>query len=477
MDADTLKKKLQKQNPLMMSPMAFALAACGGGGGDGKVTTEASKPDDDTAMNTSVFGLNTLGETLSFSYFADNSVRGAVRYFYPNDLDASKGQEVIIAGFETQPNTAAEYSNTALFVLDIDSGGITDITATVLSGDSSSVEGVGDIIWGDFNNDGRLDFFTTAYTDMNFAVNAYSFNGGANGFERQRIDSATWQHGASAFDINGDGYDDVYATAYPGPNLYFGSASGLIEYTVSGVYNGGSGVALGDFLNNGQVQAVEVDAGVVGNDVADTVLFEIFVNDADQTVELKNPITLPAPLLEGDAFDNVLSFSGQRSHDVRVEALDFNNDGLLDVIVFSRSSFDADQNMWPRVSQVQFLRNDGGGVFSDVTSTILPKYDYNSNIGYQPLFDDFNKDGFLDIFISDPDFRGSHTSSVFLLGSSDGSFEEFGRNELTALIPANGGMATVVEDANEDFWLLVGYQSVGVDGRQENLTLHSIDFV
>mgnify|MGYP001405976034 CR=1 FL=1 len=31
MDAETLKKKLQKQNPLMMSPMAFGLAACGGG--------------------------------------------------------------------------------------------------------------------------------------------------------------------------------------------------------------------------------------------------------------------------------------------------------------------------------------------------------------------------------------------------------------------------------------------------------------
>ena len=43
MDADTLKKKLQKQNPLMMSPIAFALAACGGGGGsdsDGKMLEE-----------------------------------------------------------------------------------------------------------------------------------------------------------------------------------------------------------------------------------------------------------------------------------------------------------------------------------------------------------------------------------------------------------------------------------------------------
>ena len=46
MDADTLKKKLQKQNPVMMSPMAFALAACGGGGGG------------DTASNTSIVPTN-----------------------------------------------------------------------------------------------------------------------------------------------------------------------------------------------------------------------------------------------------------------------------------------------------------------------------------------------------------------------------------------------------------------------------------
>ena len=42
MAADTLKKKLQKQNPLMMSPMAFALAACGGGGGEEELTPALS---------------------------------------------------------------------------------------------------------------------------------------------------------------------------------------------------------------------------------------------------------------------------------------------------------------------------------------------------------------------------------------------------------------------------------------------------
>jgi hypothetical protein len=42
MDTDTLKKKLQKQNPLMLSPMAFALAACGGGGGKEDITPALS---------------------------------------------------------------------------------------------------------------------------------------------------------------------------------------------------------------------------------------------------------------------------------------------------------------------------------------------------------------------------------------------------------------------------------------------------
>ena len=42
MDAAKLKKKLQKQNPLMMSPMAFALAACGGGGAEEEITPSLS---------------------------------------------------------------------------------------------------------------------------------------------------------------------------------------------------------------------------------------------------------------------------------------------------------------------------------------------------------------------------------------------------------------------------------------------------
>jgi len=123
------------------------------------------------------------------------------------------------------------------------------------------------------------------------------------------------------------------------------------------------------------------------------------------------------------------------------------------------------------------LENTGNGVFADVTETILPNYEYQSNVGYQPIFADFNNDGYLDIFISDADYGASHSSSVFWLGSSNGQFEEIGRNELSALIPSNGGMATVVEGVDDNFMLLVGSQFVADSGRQEQLTLYNLEFV
>ena len=49
MDADKLKKKLETQNPLMLSPMPCVLAACGGGGdvegkGEQNETSRNSNP-------------------------------------------------------------------------------------------------------------------------------------------------------------------------------------------------------------------------------------------------------------------------------------------------------------------------------------------------------------------------------------------------------------------------------------------------
>lgn len=452
-----------------------ALSACGGDGGGAAVSvgTSGTTSSVGTIANNALFLVSNAVGSISLPYFDDGSDRGAVRYFYPQNISGDTAQEVIIAGFETQPNSPADYSETQLHILSVQNGTIASVTTDLLGVSASNVEAVGDVTFGDFNGDGQIDFFTSAYTDMEFVSNAYAFYKDGDGFRQELVDSSQWQHGVASLDINGDGFDDVYSAGYRGAEIYIGSANGLSEYTVLGDYGGGSHIALGDFLNNGQVQAVVVDSAASNGG---TSLFAIAVDENVQTVSLELIGVLPDPIINTSEFDSILTQSIPRSHDVRVEAIDFSNDGLLDVVVFSRADYDTVTGQWPEISQVQFLENNGDGSFTDVTNTILPNYDFNSNVGYEPVIDDFNKDGFVDIFISDADFGGAHNSSVFLMGAEDGSFSEVGRDILSQLIPSDGGMATVVKDSADDYFILVGSQSIGDSGTQENLSLYPVDF-
>jgi hypothetical protein len=440
----------------------WALSGCGGGGGSGPITSNA------------FMSFGNAVDAISLPYFDDGSDRNAVRYFYPKDIIGDNSQEVIIAGFETQPNTPAEYSATQLHILSVENGTLAAISNDLVGVLGADVEGVGDVTFGDFNGDGSIDFFTSAYTDMEYVVNAYAFYNDDNGFKREIVDISQWQHGVASLDINADGFDDVYSAGYDGAEIYIGSVDGLSEYSVSGSYGGGSHVALADFLNNGEVQAVVVDSAAPNGG---TSLFSISVADVDNTVTLEEIAILPEPIMNTAEFDDILNQSSDRSHDVRVEAVDFSNDGLIDVVVFSRAANDPVTGQWPVISQVQFLENNGDGTFSDVTTGILPNYDFNSNVGYEPIIADFNRDGYIDIFISDADFQGTHSSSVFLMGSGDGSFTESGRDILSQIIPSGAGMATVVRDNADDYFILVGTQSIGYSGRQEDLSLHPVDFL
>lgn len=440
------------------------LSACGGGD-DGGDSSSASDP----------FSVELVAGSLSLPFYSDGSTQGVVRYFYPSDFFGSSSEEVIVAGFETQPNTPEAYSDTRLHIVGFESGRLVAKTSIALGDQQSQVQGVGDVAIGDFNGDGLLDFFTSAYADMDHEVTAYEFRSAAGSFVRSELGSAEWQHGAAAGDINNDGFDDVFVAGYRGADIYMGSASGLLPFSVIGDYGGGSAVALGDFLNNGSVQAVVVDGGGVA--VNDTVLFALTVDFGAAVVSLQEINRLPTPRLEGAEFAEYFSGSDERSHDVRVEALDFNNDGLLDVVVFSRGSYDDVVGEWPLISQVQFLRNEGTGVFTDVTDVVLPNYQSESYVGYVPVFGDFNGDGNLDIFISEADFSGRHVSSAFLMGMDDGTFREVGRDLLSQIIPADGGMATIIRDESGDYFILVGEPIRTSEGMQEQLTAYQVDFV
>jgi hypothetical protein len=195
---------------------------------------------------------------------------------------------------------------------------------------------------------------------------------------------------------------------------------------------------LGDFLGDGQKQAIFVDAGS-GSD--DTFLYSIQINNHLNIIGFTKISTLPGPALTD-------------SHDVRARAIDFDRDGKLDVVVFGYNygvTSDAE-----RLSEVQFLKNMGGGQFADVTNTVRFGYTNNSGMGYDPVFRDFNGDGLLDLFFSGPDWRSNnqHISTTLLLQQANGRFKESFKTELSQAIESGGGQAVLSRGPNQSFYLI-----------------------
>ena len=88
-------------------------------------------------------------------------------------------------------------------------------------------------------------------------------------------------------------------------------------------------------------------------------------------------------------------FSG--SHDYRSLAFDFDNSGKTSAIIFSRPALT--NGVWPDFNEIQFLKNQGGGSFIDVTDTTLVGYNTSSSTVYNPSLIDINSDGLIDIVL------------------------------------------------------------------------------
>jgi hypothetical protein len=90
------------------------------------------------------------------------------------------------------------------------------------------------------------------------------------------------------------------------------------------------------------------------------------------------------------------------SHDYRTLAFDFDNSGLTSAIIFSRpvQRDSSGAYVWNNnYSEIQFLKNQGGGVFTDVTDTTLVGYKTSTPPQYNPTIMDVNGDGLPDIVL------------------------------------------------------------------------------
>ncbi len=378
-----------------------------------------------------------------FSYFQDGSNRNPAHSDpYVADLDGDGIDEVIFGGFETQPNTPSEFSFFTVHIFGWKNGIFQDISNQWLPKNAGDIKGNGDVAIADFNGDGLTDIFLTAYADMLMQFTPFVLYNRGGWFEKIALPSIeAWQHGCGHGDINGDGYIDIFATGYgSSPSVYLGGPNGLKTIPFTN-YAGGSDVVFGDFLGDGTLTAVISDYWPKG---ADTMLGRVIISKDGNSCQFVELGLLPAPLLE-----NLIS-DAEESHDIRIQAIDFNNDKLLDVIVTSRPN----DPSWPIGSAVQFLQNLGKGIFKDVTSSTLQGWVSYSGSDYASVVRDFNKDGLLDIYIDGATWGVTHNSATFLIQDSSGKYTDTYRSQLSNQIADNGGLSTVSMGPGGDFFLV-----------------------
>jgi hypothetical protein len=383
----------------------------------------------------------------AFSYYSDGSRDNPVSYLYAQDVNNDGVDEVLFVAFETQismPLGAGpapvhdNVSNTSIHIFGWQDGVLKEVTQQWLPGDSNLVEGVGDVAFGDFNGDGLKDVFLSAYTDIDYPVNAYVLYNTGAGFNKVSMGLQTWQHSVRSYDINQDGYADVIPVGYADMPRYMGSANGLVKF--SG-FTGGSGLALGDFMNNGKASVIFTDAG---KGLSDTFLYN-FDFSVPGFVSTKWVSQLPGPRLESIA-------PTASSHDIRAVPFDFNDDGLLDVIVISYGYGLGDIAL--HRSEVQFLLNKSNGVFEDVTSTYRIGFDVSGYVSYMPQLVDINQDGRLDLFLSQPDWLPKYNSTTLLLQQQDKTFVDTARSLVTSAIDSRGGQGVIAQGPNKTMYLV-----------------------
>ena len=470
-----------KQNTRIVAALlgATALSACGGGGGGGYTANNPSPIPENPIYYTTPTAQVTVDPMAGGN---DNSWFVGDTFVEDIDGDGS-ADDIIVAGRKTQPATADTWSNTKLSMLSFENGKLVDKTSQWFSGTDNEIMGTEpNVHFADFFKTGRKDMFVSHSTDMRHFDNTATFftNNGSN-FTKVSIPTAdVWSHGSDVGDLNNDGYLDIVMADLKSYNTTIAlnnQVDGFTAYVdplgnAGDARYGGSAVAIGNFMNNGgnnEIILTDAQCAVVSATCRDTNTTKMFSVDwTGGVLTFTHEKDLPA-----------FSTTGI-DHSVEIANHDFNEDGYADVIVFSKKVNNGDD----KLSEIQFMQNDGTGTFTDTTSTTLIGYQTNTSSTYKPRFFDINGDGKTDILVSGGDsntMNNPHNSHQFLLKTSDNKYVAAYQNILTdfmkdvrsiatssGLTDINGSTVNIFQADDGNKYLVTWANSAGGSSSNDN---------
>ncbi len=261
-------------------------------------------------------------------------------------------------------------------------------------------------VWADVNLDGRLDVFITNEHGRNFLY-VQNRNGTFKDVTADfNLRSEKTSQGAGFSDVNLDGYPDLYVCNWLAPDEFFLNQSGLtfepLRLDISHLTEtlNSNGVSFGDIDNDGDPDLLVTDRNgqnrLYRNDFTDPAFFHF--TDITESSNCVNP--LPA-------------YSGLIA--------DLDNNGWQDII-------------FTNIGKNIIYLNSGSGVFKSYPISNPANAHYSTGAAVA----DFDKDGDLDLFISNKD-----TASVLFKNPSNGS-RSFIRVSPEGVISNRDGIGTKV---------------------------------
>ena len=214
---------------------------------------------------------------------------------------------------------------------------------------------------------------------------------------------------------------------------------------------------VGDFTNNGKMDVLyggqwshklEMPGCQVHGDGCVWQMMQSFYKNQGDDTWVFDGVTST-----GDASDHTLVLP---THGIRPStwnqyaALDYNNDGLLDVVLYGTSDWDVllPENMKNK-NYVILYKNLGDGKFEEVAEAQFPSANcWNTSTRFIPFalaVGDYDHDGFTDLLVSDSGIGG-----IRLFRNVDGS-GEFEPVDLSGLNTIDGNV--FFADLNNDGWL------------------------